>query len=502
MTNTTRALHSSAHAWALRAGKVLASALALTMLTAVNVPQAIAEETSDQSQVAVPVDADTPPNPTHMWSGPTEDDAESTRSEDATSRAFTDRPNWEDQNGRRVVRMVNGTVFSNDAMKVIDVSEHQSYINWNNVARSGVDGAILRIGYGSNNLDKRFIENLKGVRSIGMPYGVYLYSYAYDANFARNEANSLANMLQRYGVNDNMLPIFYDLERWEWTGHTCPSTPRQYKPIVDTFFDTMAARGYTNVQVYSYKSYLETALNDPTIRSKAGWVAQYNRNFDYDFSRTSYNGARGWQYTDIGTVWGINGPVDASAFDRLLFSDVNSRTTPHFYDIEWIVKKGITKGYPDKSYRGTSNVIRQDMAAFMYRSLRSPNFTPTNAQRNRFTDVNGSTPFANEIWWLAAKGITTGYADGKFLPSSAIIRQDMAAFLYRLAGSPKYEPSAQDKVRFKDVNESTPHAKEIWWCASVGIAHGFSDGSYQPTATVNRQDMGAFLNRTTGLMGM
>ncbi|WP_164515909.1 GH25 family lysozyme [Bifidobacterium dolichotidis] len=430
-----------------------------------------------------------------MWErGAVEETAQLTNSDDAAVPESANRPDWED--GYRTVRMGNGEIFSNDAMKIIDVSEHQQIIDWNKVKNSDVDGAILRIGFGVDNLDYCFVLNLEGVRSVNLPYGIYHYSYAYDAEFAKNEAESLANMLQEYGVTDNLLPIYYDLEEYKWPDFPAPTTTEEYVAIVNAFTETMEARGYPNVQVYSYTDYFDTRLNDPSIKNRAGWIAHYDSVLAYDFSATEYNGAHGWQYTSTGSVWGINGSVDVSAFDRMIFTDVNSRTTPHFYDIDWAKKKHIINGFDDGSFGGELSIVRQDMAAFLYRVAGSPDYVPTEEDKQRFSDVNEETPHAKEIWWLAANKITTGFGDGTFRPTDTVIRQDMAAFLYRAAGSPQYVPSEPDKQRFRDVNEQTPHAKEIWWLVANRITTGFRDGTFRPMNTVIRQDMAAFLHRT------
>lgn len=124
-----------------------------------------------------------------------------------------------------------------------------------------------------------------------------------------------------------------------------------------------------------------------------------------------------------------------------------------------------------------------------------------------FTDVDDSTPHAEDIWWLADNGISTGWvqSDGTavFRGMDTVKRQDMAAFLYRLAGSPEYsEPSASP---FIDVDESTPHYKEICWLADKGISTGWiqPDGSaiFCGMDTVKRQDMAAFLKRLSDSVG-
>ena len=113
-----------------------------------------------------------------------------------------------------------------------------------------------------------------------------------------------------------------------------------------------------------------------------------------------------------------------------------------------------------------------------------------------FTDVPFGAPFYAEIEWLVFNGVTTGYPDGSFHPSEPVSRQAMAAFLYRFAGEPAFTPPAT--ASFTDVPVSSPFFLEVEWLASTGIATGYSDGSFQPSAPVSRQAMAAFLYRFAG----
>ena len=113
-----------------------------------------------------------------------------------------------------------------------------------------------------------------------------------------------------------------------------------------------------------------------------------------------------------------------------------------------------------------------------------------------FEDVTPEVAHSADISWLATKGITTGFPDGTFRPYADVARADMAAFLYRLAGSPEYEAPAFSP--FGDVDSSTAHYKEVCWLAEAGISQGWSaDGGreFRPYATVARADMAAFLHR-------
>lgn len=121
-----------------------------------------------------------------------------------------------------------------------------------------------------------------------------------------------------------------------------------------------------------------------------------------------------------------------------------------------------------------------------------------------FKDISLATPHFNEISWLVSSGVTTGFDDGTFKPYASVARCDMAAFLYRLAGSPEFVPTELDRRAFKDVNDDTYHAKEVWWLASTGISKGWTekDGTktFRPLENVTRQDMAAFLHRLSMLM--
>ena len=197
---------------------------------------------------------------------------------------------------------------------------------------------------------------------------------------------------------------------------------------------------------------------------------------------------------------------DPSAPAPKYITDVDSYT-PHSGDIMWLVENGISTGWDDGNgtahFSGMSAVVRQDMAAFLHRLA---GFAGANLPERldlSFTDVTNATPHADDIRWLARTGISTGWDDGggkhHFSGMSAVTRQDMAAFLYRLAGSPDFEPTAEQKAKFTDVNDATPHAKEIWWLAATGVSTGWDDGNgkahFSGMSTVVRQDMAAFLHR-------
>ncbi|WP_370281161.1 S8 family serine peptidase [Pseudarthrobacter sp. NamE2] len=118
-----------------------------------------------------------------------------------------------------------------------------------------------------------------------------------------------------------------------------------------------------------------------------------------------------------------------------------------------------------------------------------------------FIDVDANHVFAPEIEWLASRQISNGWTepDGTktYRPTLAVSRDVMAAFMYRLAGSPAYLPPANSP--FTDVATNHVFYKEISWLASRHISNGWTepDGTktYRPTLAVSRDVMAAFMYR-------
>ena len=108
-------------------------------------------------------------------------------------------------------------------------------------------------------------------------------------------------------------------------------------------------------------------------------------------------------------------------------------THPFYGDIEWLAGSKVTTGYADGTYKGSLGVQRQAMAAFLYRIAGSPNGLAPTCAAAPFTDVPVGAPFCGEISWLKGTGITTGFPNGAFAPGNLVTREAMAAFLHRLS---------------------------------------------------------------------
>ena len=226
---------------------------------------------------------------------------------------------WGTYNNSKAFFDYQNNLFVQQAKGVIDVSGWQGDIDWAKAKADGVEGAIIRLGYGEgNNADKKAQRNISECKRLGIPFGIYWYSYADTPALAKEEGTDVVAKLKQFGVNPSDLayPVYYDLEKWTWEGHQPPTDPNVYNNIVNNWYSALQSAGYKNLGVYSYTSYLQGPLKHVDIYAKTTWVAQYGARMGFDSFPTN---SRGWQYTSSGQINGISGNVDMNAFGNKEF---------------------------------------------------------------------------------------------------------------------------------------------------------------------------------------
>lgn len=227
---------------------------------------------------------------------------------------------WGTYNNTKAFFDYRNNLFVQQAKGVIDVSSWQGDIDWAKAKADGVEGAIIRLGFGwGNDADAKAQRNINECKRLGIPFGIYWYSYAEDASGSRQEGNDVVSKLRQFGVSPNDLkyPVYYDLESWTWTGHTPPTNPNVYNGIVNAWYGALQSGGYQNLGVYSYTSYLQGPLNNANIYAKTRWVAQYGPQMEFTAFGTN---DRGWQYASSGQINGISGSVDMNAFGNKTYA--------------------------------------------------------------------------------------------------------------------------------------------------------------------------------------
>ena len=209
----------------------------------------------------------------------------------------------------------------------IDVSEHNGTIDWQSVKDAGIDFAILRVGFAGDTsggrLDYYFKRNVSECERLGIPYGVYLYSYARNEDEAQAEARLMLSALKGHSPT---LPVYYDLEERKTNADGSPmwtpfNDPSKLASIAKTFCGQIAAAGY-KPGIYANVNWFKNYLTDPCFLSSGWsiWTAQYWYGGRYDecLGLTPDAPAKYdcWQYSARGSVSGVSGDVDVNYWFR------------------------------------------------------------------------------------------------------------------------------------------------------------------------------------------
>lgn len=184
--------------------------------------------------------------------------------------------------------------------KVIDISVHNGDIDFKKV-KSQVDGVIIRCGYGSDiksQDDKKWKQNVEGCIDNGIPFGVYIYSYAKTNEMAISEAEHVIRLVKPY--KDKLsYPVYYDLEE--------DGTQKGAVERARVFAKVLTDAGYV-VGIYANQNWWDNYLVGLNEFTK--WVAKYGINDGKPHTKPNIKGMDIWQYTSVGKVDGIKGNVD------------------------------------------------------------------------------------------------------------------------------------------------------------------------------------------------
>lgn len=197
------------------------------------------------------------------------------------------------------------------AAKGIDVSQHQGDIDWEQVAGSGVEFAMIRAGirgYESGALvtDSYFETNMEGASANGIETGVYFFTQAVTVDEALEEARYVLELVAPYDLS---YPIAIDVENPSASARANSLTQAQRTEIVSAFCDAIAEAGYTPM-IYGNTYSLFGMLDIEQINHYAIWHAFYNNYVYYPYQ------IQMWQYTSQAGIPGIEGNVDLNLWFR------------------------------------------------------------------------------------------------------------------------------------------------------------------------------------------
>lgn len=198
----------------------------------------------------------------------------------------------------------------------VDVSDLQGKIDWERVSEDGIDFAMIRLGrrgYTEGNiyLDNYYYENVSGVQSEGMPFGVYFFSQAITEDEAIEEANFVIKHLSGSGIS---YPVVFDHEPVESAdGRANNLSKNKLTHITKAFCQKIEDAGYTPM-IYGNAFDMER-LNLNDLKGIDVWYAEYESSQptgQFDFAM--------WQYSSTANVSGINTQADLS----ILFKPLDS----------------------------------------------------------------------------------------------------------------------------------------------------------------------------------
>lgn len=192
----------------------------------------------------------------------------------------------------------------------VDVSAHQGSINWKAVQASGIEFAMIRLGYrgyGSGKLveDEYARQNLTGAREAGLDIGAYFFSQALNIQEADEEIEFMLNILGDQRLD---MPIILDWEVPAADARTAGKMDaRTLTDIQLHFCSVMAQKGYQPMVYFNWHQsenlYYLSELEDYPF-----WLALYQDRMTYPWK------VEMWQYSDQGRVPGIDGNVDLNVY--------------------------------------------------------------------------------------------------------------------------------------------------------------------------------------------
>ena len=215
----------------------------------------------------------------------------------------------------------SGEAMPAAVLKGIDVSKYQGEVNWEQAKAAGIDFAIIRCGYGGEwdgqeqgwaQDDDQWRRNADECTRLGIPFGVYLYSYATNEEEARSEADHVARLLglvapPQEGLGDYTAtpyqlsyPVYYDLEDQSISG----IFPEEMAAITKAFFDRLVELGYTGEQgIYASLNWVRARFSDPAFDPwrENLWIARFSDSLGYTGTYDM------WQctYTAPGADYGV-----------------------------------------------------------------------------------------------------------------------------------------------------------------------------------------------------
>ena len=387
----------------------------------------------------------------------------------------------------------------------VDVSKWQKDIDWEKVRACGIDYAIIRLGYRSNEpdgkigLDSYYQKNIEGAKAAGLKVGVYFFSQATTIAEAQEEAAFVMRYLKGYTLD---LPIVMDYEfsnngrlnqAYDTTDANKKLNPQKAADICLAFCDMVESYGYASM-VYANQSMLTTYVDGARLsRETEVWLARYNTSNAYP------NAYQYWQFTSKGYVDGIDGNVDLnfrfvdiaypSGGGFFPFVDVASDQW-YYAPVKYAYDHDLFYGTEWNKFDPQGGMTRAMLVSVLYRMEGSPAMSGT----SKFKDLTADW-YKDAVLWGEKTGVVSGISPTLFGPDQPLTREQMVTFMQRYASYKKYDVSADGYLgKFSDGWKTSLWAMDaVKWAVGEGYVSGFEDGTLRPNASTTRAEVATVL---------
>lgn len=250
--------------------------------------------------------------------------------------------------------------------KGIDVSKWQGAVDWEKVKEAGVEFAMLRAGYGQGNIDPQFERNALECTRLGIPFGVYWFSYAYTAEMAAQEAKFCMDAVAKYKLS---YPMAFDFEydSVDYASEKGVAVTKQLASAMARAFCSAVKDGGYYPMIYANPNYLSAYFDSDIPKEYDIWLAKWPSNPDPAQEPAQAGGM--WQYSSSGSVNGISGRVDLDAAYKdypALTGEAGDENTSYAEEAqrarEWVIARGISDGTRPDDF-----VTRQELWVMLYR---------------------------------------------------------------------------------------------------------------------------------------